>query len=383
MNLGAATSPSGTTSIASGSSVDGAGIALSDTALSLGSAFGDGLARSLGGQEIVAFDSLGAPFWHRLGGLTNLATFAPLGAQLRGFMGQGADFSGGSGWPASRYQSAGAEAGSGIGAFSGGGHLSLAADPSAARLGFASASAGLGDFAVTAFAPLDHGADGSRPAPVYAATLSRRLSDTQADFGFGWIVEPKSMLGSSADGAFGELSANTAFAGLGWRGEVGAWRLNFNSEVGIAIPDQTTAPGLLNRISSLTTSAFDFGATRTFSEGSRLRLSLSPTPARGARASRPIRTGEPHRGRPRATQPPDRRPRAIRQTTGLRSARGTTCAVWRNTTRRSRQPPPQPQSRRADADVLFGGVAVGILRVAGGYNTEVLVAADKRDTLQP
>ena len=279
MDLGAATQPSGTTSIASGSSVDGAGIALSDTALSLGSAFGDGLARSLGGQEVVAFDSLGAPFWHRLGGLTNLATFAPLGAQLRGFMGQGADFSGGTGWPASRRQSAGAEAGErdgiGAGAFSGGGHLSLAADASAARLGFASTSAGVGDFAVTAFAPIDHGADGSRPAPMYAATLSRRLSDTQADFGFGWIVEPKSMLGSSADGAFGELSANTAFAGLGWRGEVGAWRLNFNSEVGIAIPDQTAAPGLLNRISSLTTSAFDFGATRTFSEGSRLRLSLS------------------------------------------------------------------------------------------------------------
>ncbi len=44
------------------------GRALAGTSLNLGMALGDGLTRSFAGQEIVAFDELGAPFWYSLDG---------------------------------------------------------------------------------------------------------------------------------------------------------------------------------------------------------------------------------------------------------------------------------------------------------------------------
>ena len=73
MNLGAATSPVGQTLVASSGTVTGPGVDLRATGLLVGGALGDGLGRSLAGQEIAAFDSLGAPFWFRLAGFTNVA----------------------------------------------------------------------------------------------------------------------------------------------------------------------------------------------------------------------------------------------------------------------------------------------------------------------
>ncbi|MDE0390610.1 MAG: S8 family serine peptidase [Rhodospirillales bacterium] len=69
MDLAAATSPVGGERVATGTRVRGLGRTLWSTRLGLGRAIGDSLERSLAGREIVAFDSLGAPFWHRLGDL--------------------------------------------------------------------------------------------------------------------------------------------------------------------------------------------------------------------------------------------------------------------------------------------------------------------------
>ena len=73
LDLGAATTPVGVTSVVLGERVDGPGTGLAQTRFALGGALGDGLARALAGHEIAAFDSLGAPFWYPLGALAGAA----------------------------------------------------------------------------------------------------------------------------------------------------------------------------------------------------------------------------------------------------------------------------------------------------------------------
>ena len=61
LDLAAALSPQGVPRVALGGRVDGPGVALVRSRLTLGNALGDGLTRALAGQEVAAFDSLGAP----------------------------------------------------------------------------------------------------------------------------------------------------------------------------------------------------------------------------------------------------------------------------------------------------------------------------------
>ena len=70
LDLGAAASPVGATGITLGNMVGSPGVNIQSTGLRLGGALGDGLGRSLASQEIVAFDSLGAPFWFNLSNFT-------------------------------------------------------------------------------------------------------------------------------------------------------------------------------------------------------------------------------------------------------------------------------------------------------------------------
>ncbi len=68
LDLDAATRPVGTITLSLGNTLNGSGSPVTQTRLGLGNAFGNGLTRSFAGQEIAAFDALGAPFWYRLGG---------------------------------------------------------------------------------------------------------------------------------------------------------------------------------------------------------------------------------------------------------------------------------------------------------------------------
>ena len=82
MDLGAATSPVGQVKLASGQSVDGRGYGLSSTFIRPGGAFGDSLMRSFAGREIVAFDSLGAPYWFGLSEFAEIDAGPSLSARL-------------------------------------------------------------------------------------------------------------------------------------------------------------------------------------------------------------------------------------------------------------------------------------------------------------
>ena len=86
VDLGAATSPVGVLEVPVGTSVGQHGFRLLSTSISPGTAFGDGLRRSLASREVMAVDRLGAPFWYRLGDFTGAAGGPSVSERLRGFL---------------------------------------------------------------------------------------------------------------------------------------------------------------------------------------------------------------------------------------------------------------------------------------------------------
>ncbi len=81
------------------------------------------------------------------------------------------------------------------------------------------------------------------------------------------------MLGSRAAGAFGNLSADSAFIGFDGGARAGAWRFDASAEIGMA----HAAPegGLLTGVSTLYSSAFALRAGRSLADGSTLQFSVS------------------------------------------------------------------------------------------------------------
>ena len=86
LDLDAATTPVGMSSLALSNTVNGPGSPLVQTRLTLGNALGNGLTQALAGQEVAAFDSLGAPFWYKLGGFARAAPGPSGMARLNAFM---------------------------------------------------------------------------------------------------------------------------------------------------------------------------------------------------------------------------------------------------------------------------------------------------------
>ena len=301
MDLGASTEPVGETSLALGDRVEGPGLGLAGTDLALGGAFGDGLAQSLAGHEIAAFDQLGAPFWYSLADLTGAAPGPDLDARLRAFMA-----------PAlAPTPEPGAEAGAGVlrPAFAslgpagpeplrlglmeapppgtGIGHLSLAGN--ALTLGAAPAWGGL-RFATFA-------AEG-RPgqAPASGAALSWRPAGSILGLRSGLVAESETLLGSRTAGAFGRVSSRSTFAGIEGSTELGGWRLDAGAEIGVV--DAAARGGMLSDVTPLTTSAFALQAERPLTDGTALSLSLAqPLRVESGRATLSVPVGRTQGGR--------------------------------------------------------------------------------------
>ena len=276
MDLAAATYPVGNTMVAGGATVSDGGVDLRLTSLRLGGAFGDALGASLAGQELAAFDALGAPFWFRLTDLTGntpvpssllrlhelmdedpirqwiggqLTTLRPgrAGGAVERDLGYG------------RLRLGFLETPTGVE----GGHFMLARHATTLTL------TGANGMAATAFTT--SGAAGR--APTSGAALSWRPFDVPVGFRAGWLNERGTLLGTAAAGAFGSLSADAAFAGIETGFAVGTWRLSADAELGTAIP--RLRGGMMTRMSSLTTSAFALHATRRLTNGGSVRVSVS------------------------------------------------------------------------------------------------------------
>ena len=281
LDLTAAISPAGAPRVSFSNRVDGTGVELAETRVDLGHALGDGLTRALAGQEIAAFDDLGAPFWFSLGSFAASADGLSTGARLRGFMARPQARREAGAWrPAlgalasdDRLAGPGGPGGPGglrLGLFEApalgtdGGHLSLAGR--ALRLSTA------GRDGLSAAAVSSEGLDGR--APVSGAVLSWRPAGASVGVRGGWVGERETLLGSRAAGAFGRMSADAAFAGIEGSARIGAWRLDAGAEVGTI--GASARGGLIADLSPLTTSAFALQAERPVDdEGGTFTLSLS------------------------------------------------------------------------------------------------------------
>lgn len=315
LDLEAATTPVGGNSFALGTTVDGPASQVTQTRFDFGDAFGNVLTMAFAGQEVVAFDAIGAPFWYRLGGFFRAAPRAAATARLDAFLAPeswapeswapeswppGAERRAG---PASPGMTAAAADGTAanrrtapplLGGFVpaprrgrrnllqlgyldapapglGGGHLSLAGRALAFE------TDGPGGLGFTVFST-----EGMRGrAPVSGALLSWRLpparSGATAGRPFkltgGWMAERETVLGSRSAGAFGRLAAGSAFVGFEGGVQAGAWRLDAAAEFGLAYA--RADGGMVTGVSPLYTSAVALRAERPLADGSRLRFSVS------------------------------------------------------------------------------------------------------------
>ena len=274
MDLNAAVSPISGTTLALGNRVNEGGISLSSTSLNMGAAFGDGLTQSFAGQEIAAFDQLGAPFWYSLDSLAGTRSGPSLQSRLKKFMSwtnnarEFGIFQPALGALPTEHLTLNSHQFS-LGLMdtpdlvNDGGHLSLLGRAIALnrsvsdKLGFSLfSSKGNGD-----------------QAKVTGMEFISRPSRKNFAFRSGVVAERQSLLRSSASGAFGRMSGNSVFVGLEGNLKVGSWHLSAGAEVGTVIADIDES--LLSVKSPLTTSAFAFRARTKLNERDTLNFALS------------------------------------------------------------------------------------------------------------
>ena len=264
LDLAAATHPVGVLEIPVGESLVAnpfqAGRNLSGTGLSLGAAFGGGLARSAMGREIMAIDDLGAPFWYRLEDFVATAKGPAVDARVRRFM---ANHTGGYRKPGVRVRASTSEAD--------GGHLSLAEGGLMATF---TNGAGL---SASVFGAQQEG-------DAVGGALGWRPEGSPLGLRLGWIAEDETILGGAGHGAFGSLAADTAFVRVEGDVRIGAWRLGANAEWGSVRP--RAQGGLIDDVSAISTSAFAVHARAAVTDQDVVRFSVSqPLRVEDGRAS--------------------------------------------------------------------------------------------------
>ena len=273
MDLGAAVSPVGPVRVTAGNRVDTGGHDIQDSHLRLGGAFGDGLARALAGREIAAFDGLGAPFWFDLPGLVGAPHRPSALARLQGLVAPAED--------ADRAAAHGTRitlAPRARSARRGGWRVGLHEPPVNAEsslLNLAGAAATMtlstrDGLEATAFTT---GHLPGRRARETGALLAWRPPDGRFGVRAGWLGEDESALGSTADGAFGRLAADTFVTGFEAAAALGGWRLAADGEIGVVAAHADG--GLIDGLSPLLASALSLRADRRLTERDEITLSLS------------------------------------------------------------------------------------------------------------
>ena len=268
MDLGAATSPVGVLEVTLSTRTSGPGAALRTTGMRPGAAFGDGLQRSFAGREIVAFDRLGAPFWFNLGGFATAAAGPLTTTRLSDFMAPDS-LAAGAGFAGNGFRT-------GRSAAFGQWRLGFSARPAerASHLALADQTLNLtfapqNGLSVAAFTT--EGVFGQ--TPTSGATFSWRPTGSPLGLRAGWLGERKTLLGGTAQGAFGSLAAGTAFVGIEAETVLGGWRLGANAESGTVSP--AARGGVIDAISSLRTSTFALHASRPLANAGIVRVSIS------------------------------------------------------------------------------------------------------------
>ncbi len=288
LDIGAATAPVGMTTVTLGDRVTDPGVELYKTRIELGRAFGDALQHSLAGQEIVTFDSLGAPFWFKLDKITTTAQTPTASARLHRFLRPAAT--------GAKYRSAQLQIGpvrhlihstdspATLSSENLVGHLALVEQAPGLSIGDTN------NIAITAFTT--EGTSAQQPAT--GAALAWKPTGSSFSLHAGWLAEQRSLLGSTADGAFGTLSGNTVFTGIQANTMLGHWRLGADAELGTVTP--ATRSGMITDTTELLTSSFSLRANRAVADGV-LHLSLTqPLRIENGRASLMVPAGRTKAG---------------------------------------------------------------------------------------
>ena len=273
MDLGAAVSPVGPVRVTAGNRVGGGGHDIQTTRLSMAGAFGDGLARALAGREIAAFDELGAPFWFDLPRLVGAPTRPSALARLQGLVAPAGDAD-----RAAAHGTRIALAPRARSARRGGWRVGLHEPPVNAEsslLNLAGAAATMtlstrDGLEATAFTT---GHLPGRRTRETGALLAWRPPDGRFGVRAGWLGEDESVLGATADGAFGRLAADTFVTGFEAAAAFGGWRLAADGEIGVVAAH--AHGGLIDGLSPLLASALSLRADRRLTERDGMTLSLS------------------------------------------------------------------------------------------------------------
>ena len=252
LDLGAATQPWGTPDFMGvGQPTSGQGAPIAAPSFAAGPALGDAVSQALGSQDVAAFDSLGAPFWFDAGVFTVEAPGTTVAARLQEVL-----------HPIHRqpipraWQFRLSEDSSVLET----GHLALA--NAASRL----TTTGPQGLSASLF---------QSPQRLQGLALSWNPQWLPIlSIGAGYINESESLLGSHANGAFGQLSAETLFLSAGLNATAGRWTLAAAGEIGEVQPSLASSH-LIDHVSPLATSAFRLQASRVFDNGNTLRFSLS------------------------------------------------------------------------------------------------------------
>ncbi len=299
MDLGAATFPVGVATVPRQKSITGSGSGILETNLKLGSALGDGLQLSLEGQEVAAFDSLGAPFWYRLGDLTVSAvkTFS-LSSELRELL-------------ANEPTAAGTGSqGSILAADRMGREIEQPFDRGRWQFGLLGESTNVKDgFFRLAEDAVTLSYNGRKGVTASAFTTSE-FAPTNAVSGLmlswnpknvpillktGLISEQKTVLGSEAAGAFGSLSANSLFFNVGTGFNTGKWQITADAELGTVNPK--FQEGMITDVSTLAASAFSVLGKRKLASGPTIEFEISqPLRLEKGRATLSVPIGRTHEG---------------------------------------------------------------------------------------
>ena len=251
MDLGAATSPSGTPGFMGTKPVaSGAGTPVASSLVKLGSPLGDSLAEALISQEVAAFDALGAPFWFQASDFTVPAPGTTVASRLQHFLQPVGLRPLPTAWQFNVQDTAPAlETG----------HLSLTDGASRFTM---EGPQGIGAMVFQEPGELEGLSLGWTPTGFSALTLAA-----------GYLKEWDSLLGSEASGAFGHLSGETFFLGAGLNTTAWGWQLGAEGEFG-QVQAGLGQSQLIDAVSPLSTSAFHLRASRPFPNGSALSFSL-------------------------------------------------------------------------------------------------------------
>ena len=275
LDLDAATSPVEFTNIQTGSQVGSTGFSLQRSNLNLGTAFGDAIGDSLAGQEIVAFDALGAPFWYDFQHLTPTDSGPSLSQRLNSFM-NSIHYHNPSGvsqptlaaLPDNSVVRNSAKTNlsfiDGPGLTDEGGHLSLAG-------GALMMNRAVSD-------QFEFGYFTSEPvrlnSPVSGMEIVFHNSSLPFTLRSGLVSEQETLLGSSGSGAFGSMAGRSAFFGVEKDTRIGAWLVGAGAQIGTLNP-KTKGESIFAVTSPLTTSAIAIRTQRNLNRNDQVTMSLS------------------------------------------------------------------------------------------------------------